>query len=191
MLLPNDHEDAYTVHHLFELAALSTQVATYFEYFPPDDRTTCPDAERIRGIVSLVYGSSPEIFFRSQVYGKRFVVGTIHHGEDHHWTSFIFDRVSAILYHYHPMGRDFKKRLRHAVLAVREMWAASAWQLALDVDTPRAYVSTVGNEEDNSHGRRMKWYRSLPVLVFNGSPPEGARRRWRLGVWPAFELCRV
>ncbi|KAF4465273.1 hypothetical protein FALBO_7884 [Fusarium albosuccineum] len=114
MLLPNDHEDAYTVHHLFELAALSTQVATYFEYFPPDNRTTCRET------------------FRSQVYGKRFVVGTIHHGEDHHWTSFIFDRVSAILYHYHLMGRGFKKRLRHAVLAVREMWATSGQPYSFD-----------------------------------------------------------
>ncbi|KAF5009807.1 hypothetical protein FDECE_4015 [Fusarium decemcellulare] len=43
LLLPQDHEDSYTLQHVFELAALSTQVATYFECFPPDDRTTWCD----------------------------------------------------------------------------------------------------------------------------------------------------
>ncbi|KAF5006203.1 hypothetical protein FDECE_7362 [Fusarium decemcellulare] len=64
------------------------------------------------------------------------------------------------------------------------------WQLALDVNTPRAYVATVGNEEINSHGRRTKWYRSASVTAFNGPPPEGAHRRWHTPSWALKQTCR-
>ncbi|KAJ3541623.1 hypothetical protein NM208_g4527 [Fusarium decemcellulare] len=66
----------------------------------------------------------------------------------------------------------------------------NVWQLALDVNTPRAYVATVSNEEDSSHGHRTKWYRSPPVPAFNGPPPKKAQRRWHTPSWALKQTCR-
>ncbi|KAF4461283.1 hypothetical protein FALBO_11920 [Fusarium albosuccineum] len=65
----------------------------------------------------------------------------------------------------------------------------TVWQLALDVNTPRAYVATVGSEEYNSHRRRAKWYRSAPVTAFNGPPPKEACQQWYTPSWTLKETC--
>nr|CEG05031.1 unnamed protein product [Fusarium clavum] len=93
-----------------------------------------PDCQKVDCIIDGGFQSRE--LLRNRLWGKRFFVGIIAHGNNSHWTSFIWDRVAGDLYHFDTYAVGLEQRMHNVAHMWREFLAEHGWPFSFNMIQP-------------------------------------------------------